>query len=206
MISWHRSDTDNTRVLELCYLAENDHRPASKNLNPRNFSDNPHTLMYKLVCDKRFDTGGYGIYSLEDKIIAGSGYHQSEWHPDIWIWGNRSYTIPGYQSNYVQGELWHTQMDLVREQGGKILMVPFNKYNLKLRDQGVRLNDPDRWKNSFYLDGDWYREPGKRITPVKPVDHSMLIYNTEQWIFYHILDSEWEKEFLEICGRHRYDH
>lgn len=206
MITWHTSHTDNTRVSELCYQSLTDHRPASSNMQPRNWQDHSNTLLYKLQTERMFDTGGYGIVSDLTGPLAGSGYHLSTWHPDVWIQGTRSYTLPGIHSNYLQGELWHTQCDLAHERGAKILMVPFNRYNIKLRDQGVRLNDPVTYSDSFYDHGRWYRAPGRRIQPVKPYDHAITYQHTEQWIFYHVIDWDFHDEFLDICKNNHSDH
>ena len=204
MITWHTSHTDNSLVSELCYRSESDVRPAAVNMAPRNWQDNPNTLLYKLISEGMFDTGGYGIVTTDSGPVAGSGYHPSTWHPDIWIQGTRSYTLPGHHSNYTQGELWHTQCDLATERGAKILMVPFNRYNIKLRDQGVKLNDPDTYRQSFCEAGLWYRAPGRRIQPVKPLSHSVEYQHTEQWIFYHVLDWSWHREFLDICKNNQF--
>ena len=204
MITWHTSQTDNTRVSELCYLSLTDHRPASQNMAPRNWQANPNTLLHKLITDCMFDTGGYGIVSTESGPIAGSGYHQSVWHPDIWIQGSRSYTLPGIHANYLQGELWHTQCDLATMHGARILMVPFNSYNIKLRDQGVKLNDPASYPRSFRQSGVWYRAPGRRIQPVRAYPLSVEYQHTQQWLFYHVIDWDFHTEFLEICKKHQW--
>ncbi len=204
MITWHTSQSDNTLVSELCYLSESDIRPATSNLAPRNWCDNPETLMYKLTTEAMFDTGGYGIVSTDSGPIAGSGYHVSTWHPDIWIQGSRSYTLPGIHSNYLQAELWHSQCDLASERGARVLMVPFNRYNIKLRDQGIKLNDPESYARSFCDKGVWYRAPGRRIQPVRAYPHSVTYQHTQQWIFYHVIDWNFYSEFLDICKNNHF--
>ena len=204
MITWHTSETDNTRVYDLCWLAEGDHRPAVENMQARSWQDNPNTLLYKLHTEKLYDTGGYGIVSDDSGVIAGGGWHQMSWHPDIYYIGNRTYTVPGKNHTLPQNLLWEQHYRLSKRQGAKIILGSFNSYNRRYIERGIAINDPENHPGAFQSDGEWYRAPGKLLLPLKTIDHSVSIAHTEQWIFYHVIDPDFESEFIDISDHNRY--
>lgn len=204
MITWHTSETQNDLVTELCYLSETDVRPGAQNMSARDFCDKPHTVLYKLHHEKLYDTGGYGVWSESGKPMAGGGWHQMPWHANIYYIGNRSYTLPGRNQTLPQNQLWEAQYTHSKMSGAKIVLGSFNHYNHDIIERAIRLNDPLNHARSFRLNGEWYREPGRLILPLKTLDHSVEIAHTQQWIFYHVIDPTFEAEFLDICKNNKF--
>ena len=171
---------------------------------PRSWRDHPETLLYKLHTERLYDTGGYGISHCDGRPLAGGGWHRLSWHPDIVLQGSRSYTLPGCDQKYLQSELWHHQYRQARQSGAKVVLGSFNSYNRKMVSQAIKINDPDNHKRSYYQNGQWYREPGIEILPLKTLDYSVNIHHTEQWIVYHVIDWDFYEEFLDICKNNKF--
>ena len=203
-LTWHQSHTDNHLVEELCYLSETDHRPGALNLRPRDYHINPHVLMYKLHTEKLYDTGGYGVVTHSGRPVAGGGWHQMPWHPDIYYIGNRSYTLPGQNFCKPQDVLWEAQYRQSKLSGARVILGSFNLHNQKIIDRSIKINDPHNHVRAHQIRGEWYREPGKLILPLKKISHSVTIAHTEQWIFYHMIDPDFESEFLDICKNNEF--
>lgn len=171
---------------------------------PRNWSNNSNTLLYKLHTERLYDQGGYAILCQDGRIQAGSGWHTMTWHPDISLLGSRSYTLPDAEFRFPQAEIWHHQICRARQSGTRVIVGCFNHYNRKLIPQAIKINDPDNHKRSYYQNGQWYREPGVRILPLKTLDYSVDIHHTEQWIVYHVIDWNFYEEFLDICKNNEF--
>lgn len=204
MIEWFDSSSTNIdKLVEFCKLSQGDDRPAAENMVVDDYESKPHTLLYKILIGKAYDGGGFCLY-LEDGVpVAGSGYYVCDWHPNIYVLGSRTYTIPGLQRGSIHRLLWHEQVDIAKERGGKVLIASFNEYNKWFIDQAIRINDPKNWRSSFKEGWKWYRKPGVRITPLRKYPHSVMLNYTEQWLFYHLYDMDFEAEFLSICDSHR---
>lgn len=206
MIKWYTSKSrDFLHVQQLCKAANGDDRPAAVNMRLDDWKNKNNTLMYKLRIDKTFDTGGYGVFFQENTPVAGSGFYASEWHDQVFVTATRAYTVQGVKDNfnYIQGEVWHNQLDQIKERGGKIGLMSFNHYNKHMAETTVSINNPENWSKSFCEDGKWYRKPGKRIQPLKAVPYPVIFNYTEQWLVYTVFDEDFEKDFLAMCEKNK---
>lgn len=207
MIKWYTSTSDLSDVITFCKNAKNDSRPAAENMRLENYQERSHCLMHKLIVQKEYDTGGYGLLYRNKEAVTGGGFYQTKWHDQLYMSGVRSYTIPGIKQglNYLQGELWHAQLDKITELGGKVAMSSYNDYNAYLIDTLIKINDPANWKTSFCENGLWYRKPGRRITPMRKISHPVTYNYTKQWIMYCLIDPDFDAEFQDICLAYKCD-
>lgn len=199
-LTWYHSDAIILSVLGLCKAARGDDRPAAVNMEIDNWEDKPHTLLNHMYLQKTYDTGGYGVYSWGRKAVAGSGYYKLEEGDDIYVTASRAYTVKGRHKNfnYLQGELWHSQLDMIKEQQGNVSIVTFNEYNKHMAPQVVRINDPDNWNTSFQHEGLWYRKIARRIQPLKLLPYAINYQYTKQWVAYAVHNPNYEMEFLDL--------
>jgi len=206
MIEWFTSNSSLVPVFNFCFQAKNDKRPAAVNMDAMDWQHKPHTLLNHLFKQKTYDTGGYSLLTRNNKTVAGSGYYQTDLSEHVYVCASRAYTVRGVKDGYtyLQGELWHAQLDKIREAQGKIAIGSFNDYNKHFIDTLVAINNPDNWKTSFQENGLWYRKPGKRIQPIKALPFSVNYQYTEQWLVYAVFDPEYEMEFLDIMRSIKY--
>ena len=63
-------------VIRFCDAAIDKKRPATINLETDGWENKPHTLLYALYIEKRYDgdRSGYLVYRENDNIVAGSGW------------------------------------------------------------------------------------------------------------------------------------
>lgn len=205
MIEWYTSKSkDFLNVTRLCESAESDDRTAAINMSLCDWKNQSHTLMYKLRVEKIYDTGGYGLYMKDGVPVAGSGYYVSDLNEHVFSTATRAYTVEGVKDNfnYIQGKIWHDQLDILRKTNCKIALMSFNEYNKGLVEKSIKINDPANWSTSFCENGIWYRKPGKRIQPLKAVPFPVYFNYVKQYIIYTVFDKDFEKEFLNILTRH----
>ena len=208
MIKWYTSESEQQDIFKFCTLCSGDDptkNPARINMDPWEYMQKPHTLMYKLFKEKMFDTGGYGLYIKDDKILGGSGYYVSKIHPQIGVCGVRMYTVPGRQTKYIHSEMMYKQFDLLKELGMRGYIITWNGYNKNLMDRFVYVNTPENHRGSFLQDGEWYRKPGVRIQPHTKLPFPVYYNYSKQWITYHCFDEEFEDEMVKTLWGIGYD-
>lgn len=171
-------------------------------MDPINWEIKSHTLLYLLYKEKRFDgpKAGYVVYVKNDNIVAGIGWYPSDWDDNIYV-QCRAYTIPGnikglgMYNTYLTNELTYFMEDTTMQQGYKGGCVSVEKYNKKIIDTAIRINDPKRYPEYQKIGNVEYREPGIRMRERKYAG-LYNIRNTEQHVMYFLFDPTYEKEFL----------
>lgn len=117
---------------QACRLAiEECDRDSTQNLNVENWAQNPASLFFLLLREKRF-TSGKGVFTTlysGDKIVAMSGVYLHEVNPLVAIGGVRSWVAKKLRGKFLLAsyllpwqELW------ARERGCERFWVTFNQY------------------------------------------------------------------------------
>ena len=171
-------------------------------MDPIDWENKPHTFLYLLYKEKRFDgpKAGYAIYTEGKEIVAGMGWYPSDWDDNIYV-QSRAYTIPGYLKNtsvknapLTNGLTWFIE-DNTMLQGYKGGCTSVEAYNKKIIDTAIKLNTPNRYplyRKSGRIE---YREPGVRMRQQKYAG-KYNIKNTEQHVMYFLFDPTYEQEFI----------
>jgi len=195
-------------LLQFCQHATTDSRPNAVNMDPIDWENKPHTFLYLLYKERRFDgpKAGYVIYIKGKEIVAGIGWYPSDWDDNIYV-QCRAYTVPGtikglgMNSTYLTNDLTYFMEDVTISQGYKGCCQSVEKYNKKLIDSAIKINDPKRYPlyhkitMSNGIVTSEYREPGVRMRERKYAG-LYNIKNTEQHVMYFLYDPAYEKELL----------
>ena len=189
-------------MLQFCQHSIDDERPNAVNMDPIDWENKPNTLLYLLYKEKRFDgpKAGYLIYIEDKEIVAGMGWYESDWDSNVYVQA-RAYTIPNYLKNVsvrnapLTNDLTWLLEDSAMSQGYKGGCVSVEKYNKKIIDTAIRINDPSKYPEYQRIGRIEYRKPGVRMRQQKYAG-LYNIRNTEQHVMFHLFDREYEKEFL----------
>lgn len=147
------SDLDNQRLLEFCSNFRD-----LENYSDVDYSNNNRSLLYKFHHTDIFTSnrGGLVLIYNSGRLVQVSGYNRSDFHPDIFICGVRTITLPEFRHNlYMSTYNVPLQTQLVTELGGKMMVYCFdtsqsksvynlvvnNKFNLFLRNRGSEFTD-----------------------------------------------------------------
>lgn len=194
-------------ILEFCSKSLGDERPNAINMDPINWENKSNTLLYVLYKEKRFDgpKAGYLIYTENQQIVAGMGWYPSDWDANVFV-QSRAYTIPGYLKNVsvrnapLTNDLTWFMEDATISQGYKAGCVTVEKYNKKIIDTSIKLNDKTRFPlyRKEVLDGVVVREWREPCIRMRQQKYAGLynIRNTEQHVMYYLYEPDYEKEFL----------
>lgn len=185
-------------LVDFCRESENDTRSAANNMAFEDWENKPHTFLYLLYKEKRFDgpTNGYIICRDNGKIICGQGFYQSE-IKDMICCGVRSYTILGENCASTHGDIKDMAFDIAKETGMIGGFLSFNEYNKHYVDGYVRINDPKNFLASYQdSSGQWWSRQGRKIHPFTGYG-PILLKGTKQWIIYHVWDPENEQVLLK---------
>ncbi len=103
-------------------------------LDPRADENIRWTSLSRLLnVEKRFQSGQFFLFYAEDQIVAMSGYHQSDFDPNTYVCGVRTYTSGRYQFKGVQiNFLFPLQLRLIQAAKARQALMVFNKHNEKL--------------------------------------------------------------------------
>ncbi len=157
-------------LLEFCSHATNDSRNGAVNMDPVDWENKPHTFLYLLYKEKRFDgpNNGYIVYQEKGKILCGQGYYLSDIDNMICC-GVRSYTIPGANCSLKHADIKDIVFAKSKEKELMGCFYSMNEYNKSYVDGYVRINDPKNFSTS-YMDetGQWWSKNGRKIHPFKP--------------------------------------
>jgi len=204
-------------MLEFCSNAIGDDRPNAVNMDPIDWENKPHTLLYLLYKEKRFDgpRAGYAIKTEGGRIVTGHGWYPSDWDSNIYV-QSRAYQVPGYlrskglglTASAITSELFFVLEDCAIQQGYLGGTVTLEHYNESFLHKGVKLNDPSRYpeyseERKGNLIVKQYRKPGVRMRQSKMCEGTYLIRNAEQFVYYYLFDWTYEKQFLENLECHR---
>jgi len=189
-------------LLEFCQHAIEDKRPNAVNMDPIDWENKPHTFLYLLYKERRFDgpKAGYVIYIKGKEIVAGIGWYPSDWDDNIYV-QSRAYTIPGYLKNVsvsnapLTNDLTWFMEDTTMLQGYKGGCTSVEVYNKKIIDTAIKLNTPERYPLYQKVNRVEYREPGVRMRQQKYAG-KYTIKNTEQHVMYFLFDPTYEQEFI----------
>jgi len=183
-------------MLEFCKESQNDTRPGAVNMDFVDWENKPHTLLYLLYKEKRFDgpTNGYVMCKKEGRIVCGHGFYVSEIDRMVCM-GCRTYTVPGINCHALQGDIKDFIFDIARENGMAGFFISMNEYNKRFVHGYNKINDPANFKTSFRDEtGQWWARKDRKISPTVPCDFPINLKNVKQWIIYHLWDSSYENQ------------
>lgn len=170
--------------------------PIFQNYDVNDWENKPHTLLYLLYKEKRFDECGYGVYIKDDEIIAGSGMYRSELHPDVFVFACRTLKdkdYKGYDKTTVR-EIWSEQVKILKEKKalGIIITYDINKEKrmFELFEKDPKLLESSRLINNSIPD----------LQNLKILDKPITIKGTVQRVIYKFFDENknWDKIPVKI--------
>lgn len=185
-------------LIDFCKKSEQDRRPATENMVYDDWENKPHTFLYLLYKEKRFDgpENGYVICKEDGNVICGHGFYLSEIE-NMMCCGVRSYTIPGAHCAHIQGDMNDVVFDIARSVGVDGCFYSLNEYNLRFVEGYIKINDPKNFPRSYQDEtGQWWSKRGRRIYPCSSYG-PILLKGTKQWIFYHLWDFSKKETLLE---------
>ena len=205
------------KILPLCEAAINDERPAAINMRPENWQTSPHSLLYCIYTEKRFDErAGYYIYRENGEILAGHGYYPFDEDPNMYV-QSRVYSIPSHTKPLGRDRLNTANLlgsliaDKALTEGYIGGIITLEEYNSELADKIVRMTDPKRHPNYYYdtelINGRvcktrHYKECGIRTQPMSKYG-ICTIKNTRQIVLYHLFDELYKKQLFEKLDKIR---
>ena len=185
-------------LIDFCKKSEQDDRPAAENMSYEDWENKPHTFLYLLYKEKRFDgpKNGYLICKEDGNVICGHGFYLSEIE-DMICCGSRGYTILGAHCAHTQGDMNDMVFDIARSVGVAGCFFSFNEYNMRFIDGYKKINDPQNFPRSYQDEaGQWWSKHGRKIYPVSSYGPIML-KGAKQWILYHLWDLAEKPKLLE---------
>lgn len=185
-------------IIEFCEESRDDSRDAAVNMDFVDWENKPHTLLYLLYKEKRFDgpTNGYVICKKDNRIVCGQGFYASEIDRMVCM-GVRSYTVPGLNCYPLHGDIKDLTHDIARSNGMAGFFISMNEYNKRFVQGYNKINDPANFTTSFCdADGQWWSKKGRKIHPGTPYDAPIKLNYVKQWILYHLWDTSYESQLL----------
>ena len=205
------------KILPFCEAAIDDERPAAINMRPENWQNSPHSLLYCVYTEKRYDErAGYYIYSENGEIIAGHGYYPFDEDPNMYV-QSRVYSIPSHTKPLGRDKLNTANLlgsliaDKALTEGYIGGIITLEEYNSDLADKIVRMTDPKRHPNYYYdtesINGRvckvrHYKDCGIRTQPMKNYG-TCIIKGTKQIVLYHLFDDSYKDELFKTLDKIR---
>jgi len=205
------------KIMPLCEAAIDDERPAAINMRPENWQNSPHSLLYCIYIEKRYDDrAGYYIYREDGNIVAGHGYYPFDEDPNMYV-QSRVYSVPSHTK-----ALGRDKMTTSNQLGSLIAdkaltedyiggIITLEEYNSELADKIVRITDPKRYPNYYYdtqlINGRvckprHYKDCGLRTQPMKKYG-TCIIKGTRQIVLYHLFDELYKEQLFENLDKIR---
>jgi hypothetical protein len=185
-------------LIEFCKNAESDTRPGAKNMDYVDWENKPHTFLYLLYKEKRFDGeyGGYIICKENEQIICGHGFYLSEIDKVICC-GSRGYSLLGKNCANVHGDIKDMIYAYAKTSGAIGCFYSFNEYNKRYVDGYIKVNDPSNYISSYVDDdGQWWSKNGRKIHPHQSYG-PIRLKDTKQWIVYYLFNPSNQTYMLE---------
>lgn len=171
-----------SRLEKFCTLAgQESKQAASVNMDSRHWEQNNASLLYLFLKEGRFSRSQGGLYTLlnDGEMIAVSGFYRADFHPEVFVFGVRSWVLKEFRLNLVVAEnLLPEQLKEIEIRGGKAAILSFNESTKAFAKLIERSNKSAESKRKFFFGErypDLYRD---MIFYEKPV----LLKNSKQWI------------------------
>lgn len=171
------------KIKNFCQSAfdENKHE-ARANMKVDNWQSSPESLLYLLKIENRFSQKLGGLQLLVDEansIIALSGYYRSDFDPDIYVIGVRSWVLKQHRHRLLLAEyLLPYQLSELQKRHSSFAVISFNESTQAFAKLIERSNKNGNSNFKFFF-GDKYPELYKDMflwpEPVR-------IKNVKQWI------------------------
>jgi hypothetical protein len=174
-----------------------ENKPIFQNYDVIDWENKPHTLLYVLYIEKRFDECGYGVYIDENnKIIAGSGMYRSEFNNDIFVIACRTLkdkSCRGYDKN-VMRYIWSEQVKIIKEKNAKGVMMTYD------------VDKESRMVKSFFKNKKLLQKSRlvnntiPELQNLKILDFPIKMKGVYQYIVYKIFDEKENDNILDLLN------
>lgn len=178
---------------------------AAQNMAVENWEDNPASLLYLLLIEKRFSQGRGGLFLLfdEDKVVAISGYYQSDFDSATYVMGVRSWVLKEHRHHLLISDyLLPQQLKECQGLGARNIILTFNTHTKPFAHLIERGNKNPDQKTKFFF-GDKFPEVYEGMVFYK---HPVKIKNSKQWIMIKSLaphDFDWSLIHWPEEGSHQ---
>lgn len=187
------------QIIQFCKeaLDENKHA-ARENMQVDGWETKPSSLLYLLLIEKRFSEakGGLQLLFLNEKIVAVSGYYSSDFDPNIYFIGVRSWVLKEHRFNLlIANWLLPFQLNEVQKRRGHTAAISFNdstKSFGKLIERSNRNSDtaikfffgekyPDIYRDMIFWDKPLRIKNVKQWVLIKRIAPSDFDWNSLAW-------------------------
>ena len=176
-----------SKIFSFCQKAEVEIKHnASRNMDTRNWHTNTSSLLYLLMIEKRFAKGLGGLVIVEqnNEIIACSGFYRSDFNPNVYFIGVRSWVLKNYRFNLIIAEVClPAQIRICTQYGAKVIAISFNEQTRPFVKLIERANSTTQTTKFFFGDNypDIYKEMLSVPFPIK-------LKGVKQWILFKNLE------------------
>ena len=171
-----------SQLEEFCKSSGREEKHASSvNMVFEGWEQNTASLLYLFLKEKRFTIARGGLCCLyaDGKIIAVSGFYRSDFHPEIFLFGVRSWVLKEHRLNLLIAEkLLPIHLEQIKKHRGKIAVLSFNESTRAFMKLIERSNQDKTQKKKFFF-GDRYPE---LYHDMKAYPKPVKIKNSKQWI------------------------
>ena len=192
---------DINKLITFCNTAHSDNMPAAQNMNTEDWANKSNTLLHSIFIQQRFSRekrAGYLIIEAGHQYVAGAGFNQLDTDSNICLTSTRTYTVPSLRGHKIHGDyIIPRQIELARRFKYKTLVWSFQDYNLKLKNYILKVTSGDLGILSF--------KPSHSLYNWIPLEHTVNIQHTKQWVLYKHLDNNYHDNFIKSMADIRCD-
>ena len=185
----HEASEHYHEIFDLLKRAEAVDKPSALvNNKTYGWEKDPASTLFVIFKEQRFANGVLALtYDDKDELIGFSGGYVSDFHPEIYVAGARTYILPSYRNKAVFANmLFPPQYRDLKERGCKSFIFSFNDHNKRIAE---RMTSTAKYEGGAVL----------RVGPND--DEETLLYgepllffgqctikSTPQWVIYRNVD------------------
>jgi len=193
-------------MIEFCNAAIDIKKPATINLETDDWENNPHTLLYALYIERRYDgdRSGYLVCRENDKVVAGAGWSPCVIDPQMYV-QSRSFVVNSMNfhrlSFAISDYAFYSQY-----KGGVLTFEPHNyEFMMRLVDlQAAHAFDPyyekDRVCGRVFRHT--YKKQKTRCLPLMLYPAPVNYRYCKQFLVAHFFDENYRETFVRKVAIH----
>lgn len=175
-------------------VSETKLKKTIRNMDYRDWENNPHCLLYRLYKKRMFDNdnGMFNLLYYNDELIALCGVERAEMDPShIAILAKRMFVIRKFRNKGVYHDhMFDTQVEWAKERGIKVCLITVNEYQRKTLVAIFKKIKSRAWGR--HNSGEWEKYKDLEIVPTR-----MKINKTFQYIICHFIDKSFREPFYK---------
>lgn len=201
MIVRVNSQYPSEEIIDFCNSALDKKRPGTINLVTEDWENKPHTLLYALYKEKRYDgdRSGYLVCKEGGKIVAGFGWSPCFIDPQMYCL-SRGFSLKSTLKFY---RLLFAISDFAFYSQYKGGVMTFESHNYDFMNRLVKLQ-ADHTVDPYYekeivcgrVFRHTYKKQKTRCLPLTPYENLVNYRYCKQRIAYHLFDPDYEKHYL----------